>query len=181
MKIYTKAGDKGETSIIGGRKLSKAHIKIEAFGQVDELNAHLGLILCFVDLVNAKLLKDVQNALFVIGSILASEIEQSTRRLPVLRYEEVGDLENAIDSMELTLQPMTNFILPGGSIEVAQIHLARCVCRRAERTVVHLNEIESVNDLVCQYLNRLSDYLFVLARYHASKSNVEEIKWIAKD
>ncbi len=177
MKIYTKAGDKGETAIIGGKILSKSHTKIEAFGDVDELNAHLGLILAFMKGTNTSVLESAQNCLFVIGSMLASEYEKPTHGLS-LPLEAVTRIENAIDEMQTLLPTMTHFILPGGSAEVAQIHLARCVCRRAERAIVRLQEMEKVNETILQYLNRLSDYLFVLARYQASQTGVREIKWL---
>lgn len=178
MKIYTKSGDEGTTSLIGGTRVSKSHYRVEAYGTVDELNAHMGLVR---DLeVNAKrenLFHQMQNKLFVIGAILASAPDNENNKVPALKAEDVAVLEKAIDEMQNDLPPMHYFILPGGHTAVSFCHLARCVCRRAERLIVQLHEKEGVEPLVIVYLNRLSDYLFVLSRKVAQELNVQEIHW----
>lgn len=177
MKIYTKTGDKGQTSLIGGIRVPKHHVRIEAYGTVDELNSWIGLVRSFKTDKEVDLqLNDVQHQLFNIGSLLASTPD-SKMNLPQVNESSIETLEKEIDRMELSLKPLKNFILPGGSTEIAQIHVTRCVCRRAERLVVALSESEAVDDLAIKFLNRLSDYLFILGRYHATKNNVEEILW----
>jgi cob(I)alamin adenosyltransferase len=167
-KIYTKTGDKGSTSLIGGTKVPKSHLRIEAYGTVDELNSSIGLCR---DLLNdepcRKLLLEVQDRLFTIGSSLACDpIKEPKMRIPDLKDGDVLLLENEIDRLNETLAPMKSFLLPGGHPIVSQIHITRCVCRRAERCCVRL-ELESleVEPIIIQYLNRLSDYLFILSRY----------------
>jgi cob(I)alamin adenosyltransferase len=177
MKIYTKTGDKGQTSLIGGSRVPKHHVRIEAYGTVDELNSWIGLIRSFKTEAEVDVqLHEVQHQLFNIGSLLASTPD-SKMSLPMVGESAIEALEKEIDRMELSLQPLKNFILPGGSIEIAQIHVARCVCRRAERLAVALSETEVVNELVIKFLNRLSDYLFILGRYHAAINKVDEILW----
>ena len=179
MKIYTKKGDKGKTSLIGGKKVSKSHIRIEAYGTVDELNACLGVLSCQAIFSEKKhLLQQIQSYLFTIGSHLASDSEKTFMQLPVLQETYTEQLERDIDEMEETLPPLTHFVLPGGHAANSDAHLARCVCRRAERCVVLLNEEESVSPLILSYLNRLSDWLFVLARLASHLSKTEEIKWM---
>ena len=181
MKIYTKKGDTGTTQLIGGTRVSKHHIRIEAYGTVDELNSTIGML---ADLMNADeqkdLLRIIQDRLFTLGSLLAADPEKNKMKLPQIKAADVEQLENAIDKMDATLPPMTHFILPGGHVAVSQAHIARCVCRRAERMITHLDEIEKVDALVIQYLNRLSDYLFTLSRFLSKQFNAEEIKWIPK-
>lgn len=177
MKIYTKKGDRGETSLIGGERVPKHHIRIEAYGTIDELNSHIGILRSFVtDDINTNVLPEIQDRLFTIGSLLASA-PGSKMVLPDLKESDSVLLENSIDKMNEVLPPLRSFVLPAGSIEVAQCHVARCVCRRAERLIVHLNEIEIVDAEILVYINRLSDYLFVLGRFVAFKSGVGEVSW----
>lgn len=178
MKIYTKTGDSGETSLIGGVRVPKFNLRIECYGTVDELNSYVGYVRsCTNDTASLQLLDEIQNNLFTIGSHLASDPEKSRMKLPELEAENITHLENDIDRMNESLHELKNFILPGGSRDVALCHVARCVCRRAERLVVALNERDAVNPLIIQYLNRLSDYLFVLARKLSKDTASEEIIW----
>ncbi|MFD0749342.1 cob(I)yrinic acid a,c-diamide adenosyltransferase [Mucilaginibacter calamicampi] len=179
MKIYTKTGDKGYTSLIGGTRVPKHHVRIESYGTIDELNSWIGLIRDQqIDTAHKEILKQIQETLFVIGSQLAADPERSKMSLPELDAGEAELLEKAIDNMNEGLPDLTHFILPGGSTVVSYCHLARCVCRRAERAVTHLAENSTVNDLTIIYLNRLSDYLFVLGRKLANELNVAENQWI---
>ncbi|GEP94159.1 cob(I)yrinic acid a,c-diamide adenosyltransferase [Chitinophaga cymbidii] len=180
LKIYTKTGDKGKTSLIGGTKVSKSHLRIETYGTVDELNSWMGLV---NDLMTERpvklLLKEVQDRLFTVGASLACDPEKETKMsIPDLHAEDVKVLEDAIDAMNETLPEMKFFVLPGGHVSVSHCHVARCVCRRAERLCVAMKEQDMfVEPLVLQYLNRLSDYLFVLSRYAAHLHHVEEVPW----
>ena len=179
MKIYTKKGDSGTTQLIGGTRVPKHHTRIEAYGTIDELNSHLGMLADLVDLQDEKnFLRKIQDKLFVIGSLLAADSSKNKMKLPEIKLQDVEQLEKAIDKMDAVLPTMTHFILPGGHIAVSQAHIARCVCRRAERMATNLNEIETVNPLILQYLNRLSDYLFTLGRFLIIHFKAEEIKWI---
>jgi cob(I)alamin adenosyltransferase len=181
MKIYTKTGDKGQTSLIGGTRVPKHHIRIESYGTVDELNSWIGLINDQdIPVATKTILSEIQDRLFTIGSSLASDPEKSKMKIPDLHQTDIELLENEIDKMNEVLPEMRNFILPGGHTTISYCHLARCVCRRAERNVIHLHESEYVNEMVIVYLNRLSDYLFVLARYIAHQLNVNEIAWKAR-
>jgi cob(I)alamin adenosyltransferase len=188
MKIYTKTGDKGTTSLFSGARVPKHHLRIESYGTIDELNSYLGLINDQDISDNYKsILYQIQNDLFVIGSMLATppedeKLKSGKDRLNIFTIDgySIALLENQIDEMDSELPQMTHFILPGGHTTVSYCHIARCICRRAERLVVELNDNEEVNDNVLQYLNRLSDYLFVLARKLTKDLNVEEIKWIPK-
>ncbi len=176
-KIYTKTGDKGQTSLFGGKRLPKDDIRIEAYGTVDELNANIGLVHdVVVDEHSKKILKTVQDRLFTIGSILATDPEKQAPVMDIY-LSDVEILERAIDEMETELPALTNFILPGGHPTVSYCHLARCVCRRAERRVISLTHQSPVEAILPQYLNRLSDYLFVLGRYQAKILGVEELIW----
>ncbi|MCS6833625.1 MAG: cob(I)yrinic acid a,c-diamide adenosyltransferase, partial [Flammeovirgaceae bacterium] len=176
MKIYTKTGDRGETSLFGGRRVRKSHPRIEAYGTIDELNAYIGLVGDQpVNSMRKSFLKEIQDRLFTIGATLAADPEKNTLNVPDLYQEDILALEKAIDEMEEQLPPLRNFILPGGHLAVSFAHVARTVCRRAERNCVYLAEHEPVADLVIQYLNRLSDYLFVLARLMAKELGVEEV------
>ncbi|MFN8347218.1 MAG: cob(I)yrinic acid a,c-diamide adenosyltransferase [Spirosomataceae bacterium] len=178
MKIYTKTGDNGSTSLVGGTRVSKADLRIDTYGTVDELNSYLGLVRDQpVNTVRLDFLKYIQDRLFTIGSILASEPDNKKHFIPDLLEEDILALEAAMDAMDAELPPMRSFILPGGHPSVSFCHVARTVCRRAERLVIALNEIESVEPEVVRYLNRLSDYLFVLARKMAQELGAEEIKW----
>ena len=179
-KIYTKTGDQGQTGLLGGTKVPKSHIRIETYGTVDELNSYLGLVGDLLqDTAGKQSLKIVQDRLFAMGSHLARDPEKDTGiQLPDLTEEDVRFLEEQIDAMEESLPPMKNFILPGGHIAVSTAHVARCVCRRAERHCVNMQENGlPVEAVVLQYLNRLSDYLFVLARYTAHLLQVPEVVW----
>lgn len=179
-KIYTKTGDQGETSLFGGKRLPKSHLRIEAYGTIDELNAHLGLVRDYQeDTALREQLKNIQDLLFTIGANLASD---PAKELPVpnLLESDLGQLEEQIDRWDQELPPLKNFILPGGHPAVSYAHLARCVCRRAERLVVALAQEEPVAPLVLQFLNRLSDYLFVLSRKIAQDRGVAEVIWQAR-
>lgn len=181
MKIYTKTGDKGTTSLVGGTRVSKTELRIEAYGTVDELNSYIGLVRDQkVNEHRKDILKEIQDRLFTIGSILASEPEQTKKRIPDLHESDIELLEKEMDSMDALLEPMRFFILPGGHQSVSFAHLARTVCRRAERIVIRLSEESEVNDLIIRYLNRLSDYIFVLCRMMAKELEIEEIAWKAR-
>jgi cob(I)alamin adenosyltransferase len=181
MKVYTKTGDKGQTSLIGGTRVPKHHIRIESYGTVDELNSYIGLIRDQnIDDHSKKILIEIQDRLFTIGSSLASDPERSKMKIPDLKEDDVTLLEKEIDKMNETLPEMRSFILPGGHTTVSYCHIARCVCRRAERMTIHLSEDSFVAELVIKYLNRLSDYLFVLARKLSFDLDAEEIPWKAR-
>jgi cob(I)alamin adenosyltransferase len=182
-KIYTKTGDLGKTSLIGGTKVPKSHIRIETYGTVDELNSYIGLLSDHLNNSEIKiLLKEIQDRLFTIGSSLACDPQKEPlMKIPDLKEEDVHLLEKEIDEMNEELPVMKNFILPGGHPAVSTAHITRCVCRRAERLCVNMKEHEVfVEPLVIKYLNRLSDYLFVLARYVGHLLNVAEIAWKAR-
>lgn len=182
-KIYTKTGDLGKTSLIGGTKVPKSHIRIETYGTVDELNSYIGLLSDYLNNPEIKtFLKEIQDRLFTIGSSLACDPEKEPlMKIPDLKEEDVELLEKEIDKMNEQLPVMKNFILPGGHPAVSTAHITRCVCRRAERLCVNMKEHEVfVEPLVIKYLNRLSDYLFVLARYIAHILNIAEIAWKAR-
>jgi len=188
MKVYTKTGDTGTTSLFGGTRVPKHHIRIESYGTVDELNSHIGLIRDQdINILYKNVLIEVQDRLFTVGAILATPPEKEVLKNGQKRLQNLGILEtdiefleNEIDSMEDSLPPMTHFVLPGGHTTVSYCHIARCVCRRAERLAVHLHEIEPTDELVIKYLNRLSDYLFVLARKLSHDLNADEVKWIPR-
>lgn len=179
MKIYTKTGDKGQTSLIGGRRVSKAHHRIDAYGTVDELNSWIGLVRDQpVNESRKETLKEIQDRLFTIGSELATDPEKTVSRpLPAILESDVEALEQAMDEMDIQLPELRAFVLPGGHQAVSFCHLARTVCRRAERLTIALSEEETVDPLVIQYLNRLSDYLFVLSRTMTQELGAEEITW----
>ena len=186
MKIYTKTGDKGETGLYGGTKVSKADIRIEAYGTVDELNSYLGLVRDQkIDADTFETLIKIQKELFVVGAVLATPQEKETlkngeKRLgrTMVTDQMITDIENEIDKMDAELPQMTHFVLPGGHTTVSYCHIARAVCRRAERLVVVLQQKEIIEPSVIKYLNRLSDYLFVLARKLTIDNEAQEIKWI---
>jgi cob(I)alamin adenosyltransferase len=206
-KIYTKTGDKGTTSLIGGTKVPKSHVRIEAYGTVDELNSHIGLCKDIVEDDGAKaVLLEVQDRLFTIGSSLACDpVKAPKMRLPDLEEKDLELLENEMDRMNEIIPEMKNFILPGGHATLSQLHIARCVCRRAERCCVRLEltpdtdeaglpvslspELQQsktgqagteVEAIIIKYLNRLSDYLFVLSRYMGHQLHIAEIPWKAR-
>jgi cob(I)alamin adenosyltransferase len=183
-RIYTKTGDKGKTALIGGTKVPKSHMRIEAYGTVDELNSFIGLLIDQLNLINyftseTQTLRAIQDRLFTVGSTLACDPDKEpSMKLPDLKEEDVHQLEELMDKMDEELPEMRNFILPGGHVAVSTAHIVRCVCRRAERHCVLLMENdEFVSDLVIKYLNRLSDYFFVLSRYIGMKMEVAEIPW----
>ena len=181
MKIYTKTGDKGLTSLIGGTRVPKSSLRIECYGTVDELNSHIGLVRDQdVNAARRPLLKEIQDRLFTIGSALAADPEKSKMKLPDLHEADVTLLEDEMDRLNLDLPELRAFILPGGHPAVSHAHVARCVCRRAERLVIHLSEESFVAELVAVYLNRLSDFLFVLSRAMAHELGVEEVTWQAR-
>ena len=181
MKIYTKTGDKGQTSLIGGTRVPKYHLRIETYGTVDELNSHIGLIMC-QDIASEykKLLKEIQDRLFTIGATLAADPEKSKMKIPDLHETDIVLLEQEMDLMNEVLPPLKHFVLPGGNTTVSYCHIARCVCRRAERLTVELAENSFVDEKVSVYLNRLSDYLFVLARKLTMDFSAEENIWIPR-
>jgi cob(I)alamin adenosyltransferase len=195
MKIYTKTGDKGTTSLIGGTKVPKSHLRIEAYGTVDELNSFIGLLRDQLGAVPTPgmdqpgagpdfesiraMILEIQDRLFTIGSSLACDPEKETKlAIPDLKEEDLIALEKSIDQMDGVLPPMKSFVLPGGHVAVSTTHIVRCVCRRAERCCVRMQEEGlSVEPMVIRYLNRLSDYFFELARYTAHLLGAEEIPW----
>ena len=181
MKIYTKTGDKGLTSLIGGTRVPKSSLRIECYGTVDELNSHIGLVRDQdINATRRPLLKEIQDRLFTIGSALAADPDKSKMKLPDLHAADVTLLEEEMDRLNADLPELRAFILPGGHPAVSHAHVARCVCRRAERLTIHLGEESFVAELVVVYLNRLSDFLFVLSRAMAHELGVEEVTWKAR-
>lgn len=186
MKIYTKTGDKGKTSLFGGTRVPKYHLRIEAYGTVDELNSYIGLIRDQkIDSHTTEILLKIQNELFTLGSMLATPPEKEIlksgkERLNINKVSEesVALLENEIDLMNESLPPMSHFILPGGHTTVSFCHIARCICRRAERITTQLSHESTINPKILVYLNRLSDYLFMLARKLTIDNQAQEIPWI---
>lgn len=182
-KIYTKTGDEGSTSLIGGVRVPKNHIRIESYGTVDELNSYMGMV---NDLANTEQIsawvREIQDRLFTVGSVLATNPDKEVKmKLPDLHEEDVAWLEQRIDEMNTVLPEMRSFILPGGNLASSTCHVARCVCRRAERLCVAMQEeMEFIPPLIIQYLNRLSDFLFVLARYIGHINHATEIPWRAR-
>ncbi len=181
-KIYTRTGDTGKTGLFGGTRVNKDDLRVEAYGEVDELNSFLGLVRDHLPADTedvAKLLLTIQHRLFTIGALLATAPGKETPVIDLTDMD-ITQLETAIDTMEGVLAPLKNFILPGGHPVVSHTHVARCVCRRAERRVVHLHHHAPIPELVLRYLNRLSDYLFVLARYLGHQTGAKEIIWVAR-
>lgn len=180
-KVYTKTGDKGSTALFGGARVPKNHIRIESYGTVDELNSYIGLIRDYLaDKELRDVLKEIQDRLFTLGAILATDPSKDNLKTPDLHDTDVTYLESEIDSMEEKLPALKHFVLPGGHPTVSFCHIARCVCRRAERMTVALHENEPILPVVMQYLNRLSDYLFVLGRYVGLLLEAEEVPWIPR-
>jgi cob(I)alamin adenosyltransferase len=178
MKIYTKTGDAGTTALFGGKRVSKADLRIDTYGTIDELNSHIGLLRDQpVNESRQQVLIEIQDRLFTIGSILATAPGNDKVKVPALSDSDLEFLEREIDSMDAALQPMRFFVLPGGHISVSFGHVARTVCRRAERLVIALHAHEPVHALVLKYLNRLSDYLFVLCRKMAAELHAHEVPW----
>ncbi|WP_299768749.1 cob(I)yrinic acid a,c-diamide adenosyltransferase [uncultured Dokdonia sp.] len=188
MKIYTKTGDKGTTALFGGTRVPKHHIRIDSYGTVDELNSHIGLIRDQeIDPRSKEILVHIQDRLFTVGAVLATDPEKMTLKngkdrlnIPRVDEEDITLLETEMDTMNDHLPPMTHFVLPGGHTTVSYCHIARCVCRRAERLATALYEAEPFDEYTLKYLNRLSDYLFVLARKLSHDLQADEIKWIPK-
>ncbi|MCK0188542.1 cob(I)yrinic acid a,c-diamide adenosyltransferase [Arenibacter sp. F20364] len=186
MKIYTKTGDDGTTGLFGGTRVPKHHIRIESYGTLDELNSWIGLIRDQpIDKSSEKVLIKIQEKLFTIGALLAIDPKKEKLKsgkdrlnIPNIDNEDINLLEKEIDLMEKQLTPMTHFILPGGDTTVSYCHITRTICRRAERLVSQLNEFEPVDPILLSYINRLSDFLFVLARKLTNDVQAEEIKWI---
>lgn len=186
MKIYTKTGDTGTTSLYGGSRVAKHHIRIESYGTVDELNSHIGLIRDQeIDPDTKQILIAIQDKLFTLGAILATPPEKETLKngkdrlnIPKILEQDITMLETQIDKMNESLPQMTHFVLPGGHTTVSYCHIARCVCRRAERVTTLLNQQQGIDPLVLKYLNRLSDYLFVVARKLSYDLKADEVKWI---
>ncbi|MCB0495493.1 MAG: cob(I)yrinic acid a,c-diamide adenosyltransferase [Cyclobacteriaceae bacterium] len=181
MKIYTKTGDKGQTSLLGGTRVSKSDDRIEAYGTIDELNSYIGLIRdTQTDSLRREILKEIQDRLFTIGSHLALDKESKKDKLPDLHESDVELLEKQMDEMDEVLPEMRSFVLPGGHVHVSYCHIARCVCRRAERLTIRLAEAADIEPIIIRYLNRLSDYLFVLGRKLAMELGVGEVPWNAR-
>lgn len=178
MKIYTKKGDEGKTGLIGGTRVSKHALRIDSYGTVDELNSFIGVVRDYdINEIYKKQLIEIQDRLFTIGSSLASDPEKSKMKIPDLLESDVEILEKWMDEMDAELPEMRFFVLPGGNHAVSFCHVARCVCRRAERLIVELDENDFVAPLVLSYMNRLSDYLFVLSRKIAMDLKAEEQPW----
>jgi len=188
MKVYTKTGDGGTTALFGGTRVPKDHIRIESYGTIDELNSYIGLIRDQeINSHYKTILIEIQDRLFTVGAILATPPEKEVMKNGELRLKKLGIietdielLEKEIDTMEEMLPPMTHFVLPGGHQTVSYCHITRCVCRRAERLAVHLSHNEPVPEITIKYLNRLSDYLFVLARKLSVDLRADEVKWIPR-
>ena len=178
LKIYTKLGDKGETSLLGGSKVPKYHDRIEAYGTLDELNSFVGLVRDHLDHTEiVDFIKHIQDRIFTIEAHLAAETRQASDHLPKMKEGDITDVEKAIDRMEAELPPISNFVLPGGHPAVSYAHVARTICRRSERAVIKLAESVTIDPLIIQYLNRLSDYFFVLSRYLTKYFDAQETIW----
>ncbi len=178
MKIYTKKGDAGKTSLLGGTRVPKHHLRIEAYGTVDELNSYIGVIKDQAAAADyGEFLKEIQDNLFTLGSLLASDPEKNNFKLPQITEEDVVSLESSMDKMDEVLPALKNFVLPGGHPANSFSHVARCVCRRAERLVVQLSEEADVESVMLKYLNRLSDWLFTFSRMMTHLTSSEEVAW----
>ncbi len=186
MKIYTKAGDKGETGLIGGKRISKCHPRITAYGSIDELNSNMGLVISLLNLKDRDLFSDlvrvftqIQNELFVVGSDLADPKypTENNNKTPRVDEKMVSNIEQTIDRFEMQLRPISFFVMPGGSIESSSLHITRSIARRAEIAVTKLSKNETINPAILMYLNRLSDLLFVCARLINKRLEVEDIVW----
>ncbi|MEO8591319.1 MAG: cob(I)yrinic acid a,c-diamide adenosyltransferase [Flavobacteriales bacterium] len=182
MKIYTRTGDKGQTGLLGGTRVAKNDPRIEAYGTVDELNSQLGMLRDLAAPHHHELVVRIQNSLFAIGSRLSSGSEEEAAKfnVPAVSEGDIAALEQAMDAMDAELEPMRNFILPGGHVAVSQAHICRTVCRRAERRVVQLASEAELSEVIVRYLNRLSDLLFVMARHLAHTHGVADVPWNPK-
>ena len=177
--LYTATGDKGTTSLVGGKRVSKTDVRLEAYGTTDELNSHIGLLVAMMPAGDdVALLRRIQDTLFIVGSALATDLETTTlHEASRLKEEEITCVEQRIDYLDSQVPPLCKFVLPGGAVAAAQAHVCRTVCRRAERCICALAELHPVADHVQRYVNRLSDYFFVLARYINHTTNTPEIFW----
>ena len=177
--LYTATGDKGTTSLVGGKRVSKTDVRLEAYGTTDELNSHIGLLVAMMPAGDdVALLRRIQDTLFIVGSALATDLETTTlHEASRLKEEEITCVEQRIDYLDSVVPPLCKFVLPGGAHAAAQAHVCRTVCRRAERCICALAELHPVADHVQRYVNRLSDYFFVLARYINHTTNTPEIFW----
>ncbi len=181
MKIYTKTGDKGLTSLIGGTRVPKHHLRIEAYGTIDELNSWIGLIRDQqINDKSVKALLEIQDRLFTIGSLLAEDPEKSRMKLPRINNDDITFLEQEIDTMNDVIPELKSFILPGGHTTVSYCHITRCICRRAERIIVHLSEEVVLDEKIIIYINRLSDYIFTLGRYLGNRLQAMETPWLPR-
>jgi cob(I)alamin adenosyltransferase len=178
MKIYTKTGDQGSTSLFGGKRVLKSDLRIDTYGTVDELNSWIGVLRDQpINQNRGSVLVEIQDRLFTIGSILATEPGNTKVKIPALSESDITFLEKEMDAMDAVLPPMKFFVLPGGHQTISFGHVARTVCRRAERLVIALNQVDPINELVIKYLNRLSDYLFMLGRMMSHELKVTETPW----
>jgi cob(I)alamin adenosyltransferase len=178
MKIYTKSGDKGKTSLFGGERVSKDALRIEAYGTIDELNSEIGVVRAMKPARDIDLILDhIQRDLFLLGADLATPRTKDRKKVPRVEPGNVEQIERTIDRLDSSLEPLQQFVLPGGSRIAAEIHIARAICRRAERRVVELSRKNDIGSTLLVYINRLSDLLFVMARYVNKEEKVEEVKW----
>lgn len=181
MKIYTKTGDKGTTDLIGGKRVAKNHVRIEAYGTIDELSAFIAVIYDNIDNEEHKsVILEIQDRLMTCGTVLAADFDNPEIKLPKLINEDIDYLEKEIDKMQTVVPRLTSFIIPGGHTIISLCHVARTICRRAERTTISIDSSDAQIELTIKYLNRLSDYLFVLSRKMAIELKVEEINWIPR-
>lgn len=179
MKLYTKTGDKGTTSLIGGTRVSKSDVRLEAYGTVDELNAQIGVLISLgLPGVHAAFLQNMQNLLFTVGSNLATDTDKTEHKhASVMKEEYIAAVESEIDRLDKTLPPLQQFIIPGGSQKSAQCHVCRTVARRTERRIIEMSKVHPVDNKVIIYVNRLSDYFFILSRILLKDDNIKEISW----
>ncbi len=176
-KIYTRGGDKGKTSLVDGARVSKHHVRVEAYGAIDETNAAIGVVRLYTKGKNDAMLARLQNDLFDLGADLATPHSAKMKTALRIVESQVKRLETEIDAMNATLKPLNSFVLPGGSTVAAYLHVARTICRRSERAITALMEVESINPLALQYTNRLSDHLFVMSRYVNDKGK-KDVLWV---
>jgi cob(I)alamin adenosyltransferase len=180
MKVYTKTGDNGQTGLLGGARVSKDHVRIEAYGTVDELNAWLGVLATHAPAAQRDFLVDLQRKLFTLGAELAADPAKPGLKIPHITDSDIAWIENQIDTVEEMVPPLRYFVLPGGDPLGAWAHVARTVCRRAERRIVTLGEYSPLSQHIVPFVNRISDYLFVLSRVLVLEAGMQEIPWIAE-